>query len=135
VESVGELDEHDPDVVRHREEHLSDVLGLLLLVAEGAELAELRDPVDEVGDLAAEAILDVRQVVLGVLGDIVQDRRLNGDRIDPEVGQDLGGRDRMGDVRLSGGAPLVAVGLDREIDGGLKGREIRPGGRGAGACR
>ena len=33
VESVGELDEHDPDVLGHRQEHLADVLGLLLLVA------------------------------------------------------------------------------------------------------
>ena len=39
VEPVGQLDEDDPDVLGHRQEHLPDVLGLLLLVAVGAELA------------------------------------------------------------------------------------------------
>ena len=39
VEPVGELDEDDPDVLGHRQQHLADVLGLLLLVAVGAELA------------------------------------------------------------------------------------------------
>ncbi len=33
VQPIGELDEHDTDVLRHRQEHLADVLGLLLLVA------------------------------------------------------------------------------------------------------
>ena len=37
VEPVGELDEDDPDVLGHRQQHLSDVLGLLLFVAEGRE--------------------------------------------------------------------------------------------------
>ena len=39
VEPVGELDEDDADVVRHRQEHLPDVLGLLLLVVQRRELA------------------------------------------------------------------------------------------------
>ena len=38
VQPVRELDQDDADVVRHRQEHLPDVLGLLLLVAVGAEL-------------------------------------------------------------------------------------------------
>ena len=32
VQPVGELDEDDADVLRHGQEHLADVLGLLLLV-------------------------------------------------------------------------------------------------------
>ena len=39
VQAIGELDEDDPDVLRHREQHLADVLGLLLLVAVGARSA------------------------------------------------------------------------------------------------
>ena len=35
VEPVGELDEHHADVLRHGQEHLADVLRLLLLVATG----------------------------------------------------------------------------------------------------
>ena len=36
VQAVGELDEDDADVLGHRQEHLPDVLGLLLLVATGS---------------------------------------------------------------------------------------------------
>ena len=39
VEAIGQLDQHDPDVLGHRQQHLADVLGLLLLVTVGAELA------------------------------------------------------------------------------------------------
>jgi hypothetical protein len=31
VEPIGELDEDDPDVVHHREQHLAEALGLTLL--------------------------------------------------------------------------------------------------------
>ena len=88
VEPVGELDEDDADVLRHREEHLADVLGLLLLVAERAELRELRDAVDEVRDVRPEPLLEVVDRVLGVLGDVVEQRRLDRDRVEPELGED-----------------------------------------------
>ena len=51
VEPVGELDEDDPHVLGHGQQHLPDVLGLLLLDGAGAQLGELRDAVDELRDL------------------------------------------------------------------------------------
>ena len=128
MEPVGELDEDDPDVLGHREEHLPDVLGLLLLVAVGAELRELRDAVDHVGDFGAEALLEVGQAVLGVLRDVVEERRLDGDRVDPELGRDLGRGDRVGDVRLAGRPTLARVGLDGEVEGRADRRRGRPAG-------
>ncbi len=116
VEPVGELDQDDPDVLGHRQQHLPDVLGLLLLVAVGAELGQLRDAVDELGDLGAEALLDVGQAVLGVLGDVVEECRLDGDGVDAELGQDLGRGDRVRDVRLAGRPLLALVGGDGEIE-------------------
>ena len=59
VEPVGELDQDDPDVLGHRQQHLADVLGLLLLVAVGAELRQLGHAVDELGDLGPEPLLDI----------------------------------------------------------------------------
>ena len=47
VQPVGELDEHHADVFGHGQEHLADVLRLLLLVGSGAELGQLGDAVDE----------------------------------------------------------------------------------------
>ena len=53
-------------------------------------LRQLGHAVDELGDLRPETLLDVGQAELGVLGDVVEKRRLDGDRVDPELGQDLG---------------------------------------------
>ena len=116
MEPVGELDQDDPDVLGHRQQHLPDVLGLLLLVAVGAELGQLRHAVDELGDLGPELLLDVGQAELGVLGDVVEQRRLDGDRVDAELGQDLGRGDRMRDVRLAGRAALALVGGDGQVE-------------------
>ena len=88
MEPVGELDEDDADVLGHRQEHLADVLGLLLLVGQRAELGQLRDAVDEAGHVGPEALLDVRERVLGVLGDVVEERRLDRDRVEAELGED-----------------------------------------------
>ena len=74
VEPVGELDEDDADVLRHGQEHLADVLGLLLLVRQGAELGELGHAVDEARHVGPEALLEVAEVVVGVLGDVVEQR-------------------------------------------------------------
>jgi hypothetical protein len=94
VEPVGELDQDDPDVLGHREQHLADVLGLLLLVAVGAEARQLGDTVDELCDLRPEALFDIAERELGVLGDIVEERRLDRDRIDAKLRDHLGRGDR-----------------------------------------
>ena len=124
VEPVGELDEDDPDVLGHGQEHLPDVLGLLLLVGMGAELGQLGHAVDQVGDLRSEALLDVGQVELGVLGDVVEQGRLDGDRVDAQVGQDLGRGDGMGDVRLARRPLLTGVGLDGHVERSTDGLEL-----------
>ena len=116
VEPVGELDEDDPDVLRHRQQHLADVLGLLLLVAVRGEARQLGHAIDEVGHLGAEPLLDVAEAVLGVLGHVVEERGLDGVGIDAEVGHDLGRGDRVRHVRLAGRALLALVRLDREIE-------------------
>ena len=56
VGAVGELDQDDADVARHREEHLAEVLGLLLLARGEVDLADLGDAVDQAGDLLAEEL-------------------------------------------------------------------------------
>ena len=55
-------------------------------------LRQLRDAVDEVGDLGAEPLLDVGQAVLGVLGDVVEERGLDGDRVDARARRGSGPR-------------------------------------------
>ena len=70
VQAVGQLDQDDADVVDHRQEHLAQVLGLLLCargpawsdrLAGPGDLAELGDAVDQPGDAVAELWLDLLQ--------------------------------------------------------------------------
>ena len=95
VQPIGELDEHDAQVLRHRQQHLADVLGLLLLVAAGTELGELRDPVDQLRDVGAEALLDVGEREVGVLGDVVQQCRDDGRLVEAHLGKDARHGQRM----------------------------------------
>ena len=125
VEAVGQLDEDDSDVVSHGQEHLADVLRLLLLMTEGAELAQLGDTVDEAGHIGTEALLDITQRVLGVLGHVVQDGGRDRHRIESQLGQDPGHRQRVADVGLAADAPLLAVRFDREGEGGRERGDVR----------
>ena len=127
VEPVGELDEDDPDVLGHRQEHLADVLGLPLLVGVGGELRELRHAVDELGHLRPEALLDVGEAVLRVLGHVVEEGGRDGGRVEAELGERQGGRDRVRDVGLAGRPQLALVGDDREVEGAADRRRVGAG--------
>ena len=80
-------------------------------------------------------LLDVGQAVLGVLRDVVEERRLDGDRVDAEVGEDLGRGDRVGDVRLARRAVLPGVGLDGQVERPADRARGRPAGSAARARR
>jgi len=124
VEPVRQLDEDHPDVLGHGQEHLADVLGLLLLVRQRAELGQLGHAVDETRDVRPEPLLEVAEVIVGVFGDVVEQRRGHGHGVDPELGQDLGGGERMGDVRLTGRPFLALVRLGREAVRPFDGLEV-----------
>ena len=118
VQPVGELDEHDADVLRHRQQHLADVLRLLLFVAARAELAELGDAIDETADLRPETLLDVGDGVIGVLGNVVQQSRHDCVLVEAELGEDPSHGQRVADVRLAADSCLGAMGLNGELPGG-----------------
>src|SRR3546814_9672323 len=59
VQPVGELDQQHPDVVRHGEQELAQILGRPLILCLRLDLRQLGDPVDEAADIAAEQPLDL----------------------------------------------------------------------------
>ena len=83
MQAVGQLDEHDADVLGHRQEHLAHVLGPQILAVQlgtvrrrastlqELHLVELGDAVDQAGDLAAKAAVDVGHRHAAVFGDVV----------------------------------------------------------------
>ncbi len=88
VQPVGELDDDDPVVLGHREHHLPVVLGLRLLAALEVDAGQLRDAVDEPGDLVAELGADVVERDVGVLDDVVEQGGRNRLVVLPELGGD-----------------------------------------------
>ena len=109
VEPVGELDQDDADVLRHRDDHLPVVLGVRLLAGLEGGPGQLRDALDQLGDLVAELGADLVELGLGVLDDVVQEG--GGERllVEMELGADLRDRPRMVDERLAGAAGLAFV--------------------------
>ena len=114
VEAVGQLDEDDPQVARHREEHLPERLGLLRLLGRVGVPADLRDAVDDVGDLLAEEDGELLLRRLGVLEDVVEEARGHGNLVELQLGQEHRHADGVDEVRLPGGTELVPVRLGRE---------------------
>ncbi len=127
--AVGELDQDDAYVAHHREQHLAERLRLGFLAALELDLVELRDAVDELGNVGSEAL---RQLVLGrrgIFDDVVQNRRDDRIRVEMQIRQDGGGGHRMRDVGLAGEALLAFVGGGAELGGlfdagDLLGRQI-----------
>ena len=109
VQAVGQLDDEDPEVLGHRHEHLAHRGGLLGLLGVEVDPLQLGDPVDDRGDLGAEALLDLVEGDDGVLDRVVQQRGGDRDVVHPVAGDDAGHRQRMGDVRLAGASQLTLV--------------------------
>ena len=72
VQAVGELDEEDANVFRHRQHQLAEVLRLLRLVRLQLDARQLGDAVDQPRDVWTEQPLDVLERRDGVLDGIVQ---------------------------------------------------------------
>src|SRR5882672_764299 len=72
VRAVGELHEDHAQILRHREQHLAEALGLRLGRAIEAQMVDLAHAVDEARHVLAEFLLDVLDRAAGVLDDVVQ---------------------------------------------------------------
>ncbi len=111
VQAVGELDDEDPDVARHGDEHLAHRGRLLGLARVELDPLELGDAVDDRRHLAAEVGLDVGERDLGVLDRVVQQGGGQRDLVESDVGDDAGHCERVVDVALAARPGLRPVGL------------------------
>ena len=114
VQAVGELDHQHPDVVGHREQQLSEILGLGVLDRLQLELGELGHPVDQPRDFLAEQVLDILDGGAGVLDGVVQERRRDRGAVEAELGQNAGDLDRMREIEIARRPDLGAMRLHRE---------------------
>ena len=109
VQAIGKLHHDDANIVGHREQHLAEVLGLLLFLGGEVNLADLGDAVDDVSDVGPEDRLDILERHERVFDNVVQQSDADRDGIHLHFGQDVGDFQRMGQVGLAGGADLSLV--------------------------
>ena len=110
VQPVGELDEDHAEVLRHRDHHLADVLGLLLLVGAEGDPAQLGHAVDQARHLGTELALDLLGGQVGVLDRVVEQGGRDRRRVQLQVGEDGRHLERVVDVVLARQPVLAAVG-------------------------
>ena len=72
VQPIAELDQHHANVLGHGEEHLANVLGMLLLGTHCRELAQLGDAINQDANLIAEALCDLGSGHRRVLGNVME---------------------------------------------------------------
>ena len=75
MQPVGELDDDDANVARHRHKHLAQVLDLRIFFGLIRDAGQLGDPVDEARDFFPEVRRDLIAGNRGIFDDVVQQRR------------------------------------------------------------
>ena len=101
VKTICQLYQHDPHVVDHRQQHLAHVFGLLFLSGQLADVGNLGEPFNQVGDFVTKIITDCIGVGEGVFDHVMQQARRNRDGIQPHVGENICDFERVDQVRLA----------------------------------
>ena len=100
VETVGYLDEDDPDILGHGYQHLAEVLHLLLLLGGVMDAGQLADALHQIGHRGGEQLADLLVGGGGILNGVVKQGRHDGLRVQMQLlRHDLGHGQRVGDER------------------------------------
>jgi len=133
VGAVGQLDQDDPHVLGHGEQHLAKRLGLVLLPRVEFQLFQLGQPIDEFRHRGAKALHQLFFRDAAVFDGVVHECRHQGLGIELPLGALRRHRDRVGDVRVAVFALLAqvrligeAVGLPDAVDLG-RAQVVKPG--------
>ena len=109
MEAIGKLDEHDADIVRHRDDHLAEILGLLFFAALERDLGDFRHPIDQFRNLGTELVAHLLELSGGVFHDVMQQRGHDRGDIQLELRRDRRDRQRMAHEGLAGQPLLLGM--------------------------
>ena len=109
VGAVRQLDQDHPHVLGHRQQHLAEALGLVLLAGVELEFLQFGQSVDQFGHRGAEALHQIGLGDAAILDHVVHEGGHQGLRIELPLGALGRHRDRVGDVRVAVLAHLAQV--------------------------
>ena len=114
VESVGEFDQDDADILHHRQHHFAEVFRLGLGLGFELDVGQLADPVHQFGHLVAKALCQLFLGGGGVFDNVVQDGGDQAFVVETHLGQNFGYRKGMVDIGLTTETALPLMGLGAE---------------------
>ena len=117
VQAIGELDEDDTDIVRHRHEHFLKIRRLLFGVRFEFDLREFAQTVDDRCDLVAKLRTDFFLAGFRVFDNVMQHRRDERVVVHVHFGEDVRDFERVLDVRFAALAQLPGMGVRAEFVG------------------
>ena len=115
MQTIGQFDEDDANVVHHGEHHFAQVFGLLLFLGGEVDFADLGDALDDVRDLLAEFLAMSTMVTEVSSTESCKQAGGNGDRVHLHVGEHERDFQRMHEIRLARGAGLPGMMLLRKF--------------------
>jgi hypothetical protein len=86
VQAVGQLDQDDAHIARHRQQHLAEGLGLRVFLGGEMQLVELGQAIDHLGRGRPEALDQLDLGDAAVLHGVVHQRGHDGLRVQLPVG-------------------------------------------------
>ncbi len=114
MQAVGQLNDDYADIGDHGQQHLADVLRLMVFAVGELDLVEFRDPLDDVRHLLAEALLDLFGGHIGVFDRVMQQAGGNRRRIHLQLRQHQRDLQRMPRIGIARGALLAFMLLQAE---------------------
>ena len=109
VQAIGELDQDDAQILRHRQQQLAEAFCLTLGPAHALDLADLGNAVYQLGNVLAELLRDFIFGYTGIFDNVMQDRCDQCCCIHAHFGEDARDRQRVKNVGLAGFALLALV--------------------------
>ena len=117
MQPVAELDDHDPDIPAHGQQHLAQVLGLQLLDVGELNFRQLGDAVHQQGHFLAERGFDLLDGGGGILHHVVQQGSGNTFGVHAQVQHQPGHSQRVADIGLAAAAADALVGVVGHVVG------------------
>ena len=110
VQSVAQLDNHDPDVLTHGQEHFAQVLRLTILDVGKFDLGQLGHAVHQKCHFRAEFLPDFLNRHSGIFRHIVHKGGRDALTVHAQFHKNLRHADRVADIRLTAAAELPRMG-------------------------